>query len=163
MLQEGLGGKAVSPRNAFLLNGGFLHTNRHKLACCLNRILVIIIYPARVSRVWCCLRLAISVLSGRLHSSSAFDSLVQKVVPKRPQKQESQCPALISDSSMCQTKNLCRLSRLLPFYGRLRQREEKLYMALPGILQVDRWRWMKNPSEDWMLSAGVELNSTCPK
>lgn len=60
MLYEGLGGKAGSPRKAFLLNRGFLHTNRHKLACCLNRILAIIIYPARVSRVWCCLRLAVT-------------------------------------------------------------------------------------------------------
>jgi hypothetical protein len=49
MFYKGMGGMSVPLRKAFLLNRGFLHTNRHKLACCLNRILAIIIYPAGVS------------------------------------------------------------------------------------------------------------------
>lgn len=36
---------------AFLLNRGLSHTNRHKFACCLNRILVMITYPTHLS--WC--------------------------------------------------------------------------------------------------------------
>lgn len=76
MFYKGLGGKAVPPRKAFLLNRGLLHTNRHKLPCCLNRILAIITYPAGVSWVWCCLKLVACVLSCHLLSSSAFCSLV---------------------------------------------------------------------------------------
>lgn len=45
MFYKRMGGKAAPSRKTFLLNRGLLYTNNHKLACCLNRILAILIYP----------------------------------------------------------------------------------------------------------------------
>lgn len=59
MFYSGVGGKATPLRKIFLLNWEFLRTNRHKVACYLSSILVIITYQARVCWFWCCLKLAV--------------------------------------------------------------------------------------------------------
>lgn len=130
MFYKGLGGKAVPPRKAFLLNRGLLHTNRHKLACCLNRILAITIYPAGVSWVWCCLKLVVCFLSCHLRSSSALYSLAQKAVPGRLQRQE-QCPVFISDSSMCRLRTQADLANYTHLWITEVQRKEATY-CFPG-------------------------------